>query len=146
MTEIHSEYIDDLRSKIRNWLKTTVGKTSKWGKYIQYTPDLFQLLIKLSGENDITPQSKAKLAVAIAYFVSPLDFIPEEFWGALGYVDDIALTAYILNDILQSNDPQIILKHWRISGDLTDLISDILNDAEEMVGKKWWVKLKELVR
>ncbi|MCK4641908.1 MAG: DUF1232 domain-containing protein [Candidatus Marinimicrobia bacterium] len=146
MSEQHNEYIDGLRSKIQNWLKTTVGKTSKWGKYIQYTPDLFQLLIKLSGENDITAQSKAKLAVAIAYFVSPLDFIPEEFWGALGYVDDIALTAYVLNDILQSNDPQIILKHWQISGDLTDLISDILNDAEEMVGKKWWVKLKELVR
>ena len=146
MAEIHSEYIDDLRSKIRNWLKTTIGKTNKWGKYIQYTPDLFQLLIKLSGENDITLQSKAKLAVAIAYFVSPLDFIPEEFWGALGYVDDIALTAYVLNDILQSNDPQIILKHWRISEDLTDLISDILNDAEEMVGKKWWDKLKELVQ
>ena len=146
MSEQHNEYIDGLRSKIQNWLKTTVGKTSKWGKYIQYTPDLFHLLIKLSGENDITLQSRDKLTVAIAYFVSPLDFIPEEFWGALGYVDDIALTAYILNDILQSNDPQIILKHWQISEDLTDLIPDILNDAEEMVGKKWWVKLKELVR
>jgi len=146
MSEQHNEYIDSLRSKIQNWLNTTVGKTNKWGKYIQYTPDLFHLLIKLSGENDITAQSKAKLAVAIAYFVSPLDLIPEEFWGALGYIDDIALTAYVLNDILQSNDPQIILKHWQISEDLTDLISDILNDAEEMVGKKWWVKLKELVR
>ncbi|MCK4715701.1 MAG: hypothetical protein KAT54_02760, partial [Candidatus Marinimicrobia bacterium] len=61
-------------------------------------------------------------------------------------VDDIALTAYIINDIFQSNDPQIILKHWQISENLTDLTSDILNDAEEMVGKKWWVKLKELVR
>ncbi|MCK4715200.1 MAG: hypothetical protein KAT54_00180, partial [Candidatus Marinimicrobia bacterium] len=67
MSEQYNEYIDGLRSKIQNWLKTTVGKTSKWGKYIQYTPDLFQLLIKLSGENDITLQSKAKLAVAIAY-------------------------------------------------------------------------------
>jgi len=146
MSEQHSEYIDGLRSKIQNWLKTTVGKTSKWGKYIQYTPDLFHLLIKLSGENDITLQSRAKLTVAIAYFVSPLDLIPEEFWGALGYVDDIALTAYVLNDILQSNNPQIILKHWQISEDLTDLISNILNDAEEMVGKKWWAKLKELAR
>lgn len=146
MSEQHSEYIDDLRSKIQNWLKTAIGKTSKWGKYIQYTPDLFQLLIKLSGENDITAQSKAKLTVAIAYFISPLDFIPEEFWGALGYVDDIALATYVLNDILQSNDPQIILKHWQISEDLTDMISDILNDAEEMVGKKWWAKLNELVQ
>jgi len=146
MSEQHNEYIDGLRSQIQNWLATPVGKTSKWGKYIQYTPDLFQLLIKLSGEKDITPQSKAKLAVAIAYFVSPLDFIPEEFWGALGYVDDIALAVYVLNDILQSNDPQIILKHWQISEDLTDMISDIQKDAEEMVGKKWWAKLKELVR
>ena len=146
MPNVHDNYISTLRDKIDNWLTTEVGKASQWGKYIKYTPELFHLLIKLSADKSLTSGCKAKLATAISYFVSPYDFIPEEFWGALGYVDDITLAAYVINCIMDEIDPEIVLRNWTNEADLGILIADILNVAESMVGKKWWDKLKDLVQ
>jgi len=146
MANMHENYIGSLREKITNWLASDVGKANKWGKYIRFTPDLFHLLIKLSGDKSISDSCRAKLATAISYFVSPYDFIPEEFWGALGYVDDIALAAYVLNCIMKDIDPDIVINNWMGEADLNNLVSDILDVAEDMVGKKWWDKLKDLVK
>ena len=146
MANMHDNYIGSLREKIKNWLDSDFGKANKWGQYIRYTPDLFHLLIKLSGDKSISSSCRAKLAAAISYFVSPYDFIPEEFWGALGYVDDIALAAYVINCIMKDIDPEIVLNNWTGETDLNILIVDILNVAEDMVGKKWWDKLKDLVK
>ena len=146
MLEVHGSYIDSLRDKINNWLASDIGKSSKWAKYIRYTPDLFHLLIKLSVDPSVCNDCKAKLASTISYFVSPFDFIPEEYWGALGYVDDIALAAYVLDRIMQDTDIKTIENHWQGDTDLRPLISEILAAAEEMVGEKWWKKLKDLVK
>lgn len=145
MINIHDSYINSLRNKIDNWLESEVGKNSKWGKYIRYTPDLFHLLIKLSAEKALSSSCKAKLAAAISYFVSPYDFIPEEYWGALGYVDDIAFAAYVINYIMNEADHELILSKWDKETDLRVLVADILDIAEDMVGLKWWNKLKEVV-
>lgn len=145
MSKEHFDYCESLRPKINNWLASPAGKANAWAKYIRFTPDLFHLLIKLSGDKQISVSSKAKLATAISYFVSPYDLIPEEFWGALGYVDDIALAALVLKDILKNDDPQIIQSYWEPEEDLITLVKDILNIAESMVGKKWWLKIQELV-
>jgi len=59
-------------------------------------------------------------------------------------VDDIALAALVLKDILQNDDPQIIQDQWEPEEDLISLIDEILNVAEPMVGKKWWLKIQEL--
>ncbi|MBU0711726.1 DUF1232 domain-containing protein [bacterium] len=146
MADMHDNYIGSLREIITNWLTSEVGKANKWGKYIKYTPDLFHLLIKLSADKTLSSNCKAKLATAVSYFVSPYDFIPEEFWGALGYVDDIALAAFVINCIMDEIDPEIVLNNWTVDTDLNILITDILNVAEDMVGKKWWDKLKDLVK
>jgi len=145
MSKEHFDYCESLRAKITNWLSSAAGKSNAWSKYIRYTPDLFHLLVKLSGDKQISINSKARLATAISYFVAPLDLIPEEFWGALGYVDDIALAALVLKDILKNDDPQIILNLWEPEEDLISLVDEILNIAESMVGKKWWLKIQELV-
>jgi len=145
MSNEHFDYCENLRTKITNWLASPAGKTNPWAKYIRYTPDIFHLLVKLSCDKQISINSKAKLATAISYFVSPFDLIPEEFWGALGYVDDIALAALVLKDILNNDDPQIIQNQWEPEEDLISLVEEILNVAEPMVGKKWWLKIQELV-
>lgn len=145
MPTLHNSYIDSLRHKISNWLASDHSKRNKWGRYIQHTPDLFHLLIKLSADKSISDHCKSKLATAISYFVSPYDFIPEEFWGALGYVDDITLAALVLKCIAGEEGEKIVRDNWDGEGDSITLIHDILDVAEEMVGKKWLDKLKELV-
>ncbi|HDP68745.1 MAG TPA: DUF1232 domain-containing protein [Candidatus Marinimicrobia bacterium] len=145
MPTLHDNYIDSLRGKISNWLASDHSIRNKWRRYIQYTPDLFHLLIKLSADKSISVHCKSKLATAISYFVSPYDFIPEEFWGALGYVDDIALAALVLQCIAGEEGENIVRDNWDGEGDIMALVNEILSVANEMVGKKWLDKLKEMV-
>ena len=74
------DFYTHLRDKLTDWTK---GGTTKhqFAEYILAAPDLFHLLCKLSLDKDVPTEQKAKLAVALAYFVSPLDVIPEALVG-----------------------------------------------------------------
>ncbi len=110
-----------------------------------FAPDLFHLLCKLSFDKELPAKEKAKLAAAIAYFVSPIDIIPEVLTGPAGYVDDIALAAYVLNSIVNNTRPDIVQKHWVGEGDVLVVIKQILNVADKMVGSGLWEKIKRKV-
>lgn len=146
MQKEQRDFIENLRTIIQNWSKTPVGKSNRWLKYIVHTPDLAHLLVKLSAEPELPANQKSKLAAAIAYFISPMDLIPETYWGALGYVDDITLAALVLKDILTQVEPQIIMRHWSGTVDLLPLIDEILGVAAEMVGSEYYLKLQALIK
>lgn len=137
MLEENEDFYKKLRKKIRIWAQSKKGKTNKWVEYIMAAPDLFHLLVKLSLDKDVPAKEKVKLAAAITYFISPLDFIPELILGPIGYVDDIAIAAYVLNNLINQIDPEIIKKHWAGDTDILFLIKKILQVSDEMVGHKW---------
>lgn len=136
------DFYQDLRRKIRDWLEQG-GKNTKWAEYIMAVPDFFHLLCKLTIDKDVPVREKAKLAAAIAYFVSPIDLIPEAIAGPAGYADDVALAAYVLNSIVNSN-PEVVKRHWAGERDVLELIQEILRVADEMVGSGLWTRLKRL--
>ena len=120
------DFYQELRIKIENWLKKKGNKSNKFAGYIMLAPDLFHLLVKLSLDKDVPKSEKAKLAIAVAYFISPIDLIPEAIIGPLGFLDDISLAAFVLNSIINKTDPEIIKKHWAGDKDILDLIKEIL--------------------
>ena len=140
------DFYHELRAKFKNWLDSEEGKNHKWAEYLLAAPDLFHLLCKLSIDKDVPISEKAKLAGAIAYFVSPIDLLPEALIGPLGYADDVSLAAYVLNQIVNKTDPEVIQRHWAGEGDVLELIQRILERADEMVGSGLWRKLKDLVK
>ncbi|PIS28382.1 MAG: hypothetical protein COT43_06440 [Candidatus Marinimicrobia bacterium CG08_land_8_20_14_0_20_45_22] len=146
MVEQYEYFIKTLQEKIENWLKTEIGETNRWAEYIRKTPDIFRVLVKLSADDEVPIAEKAKITTAITYFVSPMDLIPETFWGAFGFVDDLALAAYVLDSVSSVIDPKIYEKYWKGSGMLTDAVQEILQIAEKMVGKEYWQKLKSLIK
>lgn len=143
MADQQKDFYQNFREKIIKWLDSE-GKNSKWADYLMCAPDLFHLLCKLSIDKDVPVKEKAKLAAAIAYFISPIDLIPEAIVGPIGYVDDIALAAYVLNSIVNNSGPAIVKKHWAGGADVLELIARILKVADEMVGSGLWKKLKRL--
>jgi len=145
MVDQKKDFYQDLRVRIREWLKTKEGMDSKWGEYLMFAPDLFHVLCKLSIDKDVPIKEKAKLAGAIAYFVSPIDLLPEALLGPLGFVDDISLAAYVLNSIMNKTDPEIVRKHWAGEDDVLEVVKKILNVADEMVGQGLWKKIKRLI-
>jgi len=137
MSKKNDDFYQKLRKKIRNWIQTEDGKSNKWSEYLMAAPDLFHLLCKLSIDKEVPVKEKTKLVAAITYFISPVDLVPELILGPIGYVDDIALSAYVLNSLINKTNSEIVKKHWAGDKDILTLISKTLEISDEMVGGKW---------
>jgi uncharacterized membrane protein YkvA (DUF1232 family) len=144
MSDRNSDFYIRLRAQVREWIGSQKGMSSQWGAYILLAPDLFHLLWKLSIDPAVPGKDKAKLAGAIAYFISPIDLIPEAIVGPIGYADDIALAVYVLNGILNHTDPEVLHRHWAGEDDILDVIQRTLAAADQMVGSGIWKKIKRL--
>jgi len=131
-----------LRKNISKWLEDNSNSGHKWKDYILVVPDIFYLLVKLVQDKDVPQGKKVKLVSAIAYFISPIDVLPEAFLGPIGYLDDIAVAAYVLNDLINTIDPQIIKRNWAGDDDILYLVKNILANLDGMLGKGIWDKLK----
>ncbi|MCF7885238.1 MAG: DUF1232 domain-containing protein [Candidatus Marinimicrobia bacterium] len=146
MPKEHHEFYDNLNEKISNWLKSKEGREYKWRNYIKYTPHMFKLICNLSLDKNVDDEIKGKLAPVVAYFVSPFDHIPEEIWGAVGFSDDLILSALILKKVYDDIDDEIIDKYWDSEEqDLQELVNNINDSSDQMIEKKYLDKLVDMV-
>jgi len=136
------DFYKTLRKKVQDWAAGE-GKSSKWVEYVLLAPDLFYLLCKLMFDSRVSSSHKAKLGLALAYYVSPVDLIPEALIGPLGYLDDIAVSAYALNLMMNTVDPAIIKESWPGEGDILEWVKKIVAQANEMVGSGLWNRIKQ---
>ncbi|MDH5325652.1 MAG: DUF1232 domain-containing protein [Gammaproteobacteria bacterium] len=133
-----------LRGKLNAWSQSRKGSGNPWVEYLLFAPDLFHLLCKLSLDPDVPTQEKAKLGLAITYFVFPLDLVPEILLGPAGYVDDTALAAYVLHGLLNNVSKDVLIKHWAGKDNLLEVIQKTLKAANEMLSAGVWGSLKRI--
>ena len=143
MDEQKKDFYQKLIADIKKWLEEKTASKNTWTEYIMLAPDLFHLLTKLSLDPDVPASKKVKIAGIIAYFISPIDLIPELLLGPVGYLDDIAATAYILNDIINEVDPKIIQRNWAGEKDILVLVKTIIANANNMIGSGLLKKLRK---
>ena len=143
MDEQKKDFYQKLIADIKKWLEEKTASENTWTEYIMLAPDLFHLLTKLSLDPDVPASKKVKIAGIIAYFISPIDLIPELLLGPVGYLDDIAATAYILNDIINEVDPKIIQRNWAGEKDILVLVKTIIANANNMIGSGLLKKLRK---
>ena len=139
------DFYQKLRHRVKEWALRE-GKDSKALKYVLMAPDFFHLLCKLMFDPRIPTIEKAKIGGAVAYFVSSADVVPEGLVGPAGYIDDVALTAYVLNSVLTSVSPEILKEHWAGSGDVLENIQEILRVADELIGSGMWKRIRKLLK
>jgi uncharacterized membrane protein YkvA (DUF1232 family) len=136
-----TEFYHKLRRTVKIWAGGEKSLTSQYADFILAGPDLFMLLVRLSRDDRVSRQNRASLAGAVAYFINPLDFVPELILGPAGLVDDIALSALVLHQVLENTDPAIVREHWEGTLDILDLIRQILAAADTMLGGPIWRRL-----
>jgi len=133
------DFYQKLRIKIANYIEK---RDFEHGDILLLAPDFFHLLVKLSLDPRVETAKKIKLGFAITYFFSPIDLLPEAFLGPIGYLDDIALAAYILNDYVNSADSELLYEHWAGQTDVLASIQNVLTMANKFLGEGLWEKLK----
>lgn len=124
-----------LRDRVKRWAdKRDIPE--KRLEYLLAAPDLFVLLSRLALDGRVPARTKANVAAGLAYFLTPLDMIPD-FLGPPGFLDDVVVAAWILNTVvvqLNQVDPSILEEHWEGEQDVLDRVTWIVDRAEEVLG------------
>ena len=133
-----------LRERIRKWLSKR-GKHFRYADFMLFAPDLLHLISKLTLDDRIPMRHKARLGAAIAYFMSPMDLIPEALLGPVAYIDDIVISAYVISGLINAGHGKIAEEHWAGDADLLEVVRGILDIANQALGKKLWNRLTGIV-
>ena len=139
MNKEQSDFYLKLRKKITAFLEK---KNTPYADMLLLAPDLFHLLVKLTMDERVPSKEKAKFIGVIAYFISPIDLLPEFLLGPIGYLDDIALTAYVLNNYINKTDAQIVRELWAGDQDILSSIKNVMAVADKAIGSGLWKKIR----
>lgn len=138
----NEDFYKNLRKRIRGYCQSKMGRQNKWIEFLLFAPDLFHVLVRLTVDSRVPAAEKAKLVAAIAYFVSPLDLMPEGLLGPAGYADDVVIAALVLNGIINRTSPEVVRQNWAGDDDVLVVIQNILKVADNMIGSGLWRRVK----
>ncbi len=124
-----------LRVQLREFAESKVGKGHAYLEYLLAAPDLLHLCGKLLLDPDVKALDKAQLGAVIAYYVNPFDLMPELMLGPLGYIDDVAVAAYVLQRLLDQ-EPEIIARHWAGRDNVIHVVQRVIGQADKLLGAR----------
>jgi|GEM_PF-2587274 len=123
-----------LRDRVREWEQKDGRTNRQWLEYAIITPDLFHLLLKLSRDKDVPVMSKAIIGAGIAYFVMPMDIIPDILPG--GWIDDMAVAIIVLSYLIKDVDHAIIRRNWAGQGDIIEIHARYSDRLSGIIGPR----------
>lgn len=129
------DFYNKLRAKLVQFLDSKKGKNNKFTKYLLFAPDLFHLLVKTMMDSSVDAKSKALIGGGIAYFMLPLDFVPEGLIGFGGYMDDIVIATVIINTLLNKLGPEVLVKYWSGDEELLNVLQKVSETSDQVVSK-----------
>lgn len=139
-------FYDRVRNSIARYLDRKGGVAAKSRDLLLLVPDIFNLLWRLVNDAGVNAKNKVLLGSGLAYFVFPLDLIPEALVGPMGYMDDLVFAVYILNKMIGDTDVEVLRRHWSGSEDILETIKRVLGTADNMIGGDMVNKVKRLVK
>jgi uncharacterized membrane protein YkvA (DUF1232 family) len=139
-------FYDRLRQAIRGYLEKKGNLAGKSGEYLMLVPDVFILLWRLVNDSRVNAKQKVMLGSGLAYYLFPLDIMPEGFLGPIGYVDDLVFAVYLLNSLLVDTDVEVLREHWSGKDDVLESIRNVLQAADTLVGSEIVGRIKKTMK
>jgi len=102
-------------STYEEFIKKEIESFKSYGVFydmaIRYVPYFFQLLCKILDMKNISYESRIRINCALAYLVVENDVLPENIYGAEGYMDDLFVLVYVLKELLPKHK-DIMKTQW----------------------------------
>lgn len=118
---IDEEEVDDRPARRPARRGPRTGMKRSVMRVIRQIPSYLRLLVGLIGDRRVSRLDRLLVIGALAYIVSPLDFIPD-FVPFLGEVDDVFLLVTALQRMVERAGFAVLRDHWRgHPDDLEDL-------------------------
>lgn len=113
------------------------GYKGELSDLISNAPALYRLMTRLLDDPALPRHMSQLVIAAIAYFILPEDVIPEDKYGARGYVDDLFLCAFVADQVMkETGSGEILTRNWDGKVPVVPLIKDILKREKELLGDK----------
>jgi len=88
-----------------------IGRRTAARELATLLPNLVRLFRGLLRDARVPLGSKLLLGAAIAWFVSPIDLVPE-FIPVLGPLDDAVVAALVLRHVVRKAGRDVVAEHW----------------------------------
>ena len=134
------EFYRRLHREVTIWLESE-GRDFQHAHLIAQVPDMFQTLSSLCLDETLSKPERSKVLGAVIYFVAPVDFLPERLAGGAGYLDDLALAAYVIKTIAGTHGQDFVAQYWTADDELAPLIDEVLGSVEAIIGSELWRKI-----
>jgi uncharacterized membrane protein YkvA (DUF1232 family) len=104
---------------------------------IYQAPAFYRLLTRLLDDARLPKKLRPLVLAAIAYFILPVDIIPEELEGPYGYVDDIWLCAFVAERVKREvGGEEILVENWDGEAPVVELVEELLAEEDLLDGDK----------
>jgi uncharacterized membrane protein YkvA (DUF1232 family) len=140
-------FYDHLRDRVVDVVDRRGGRfSSNTVQALLLVPDVFILLLRLSLDKEVPKEQRALLGGALAYFILPIDLLPEAFLGPVGYVDDVVLALAMLSQAFGEELEPFAKKYWSGSRSVRSVLRDVLGAAQSLLGHDVYSRLREVLR
>lgn len=116
MEEKFKDFYDTLIDNLESY-------NGEYASFIDCGPNLFKLLCDLL-DQDIKKEIRLEICGAIAYYVVPMDVIPEQIYGPYGYIDDIFMSVYALRKVADEYGYEFIQEVWENDNNIKDVMDE----------------------
>ena len=104
----------------------------EYASFIDCGPNLFKLLCDIL-DRDIKQEIRRDICGAIAYYVVPMDVIPEQIYGPYGYIDDIFMSVYALRQVADEYGYEFIQEVWEYDSDIKEVMDDCYEKSMDVL-------------
>jgi uncharacterized membrane protein YkvA (DUF1232 family) len=139
-------FYDRLRARVARAVEERGGKLGHGAaEALLFVPDVFMLVARLALDKDVPKSTRALLGGALAYFILPVDLLPEAMLGAVGYTEDLILALTVLSQAFDRELEPYAARYWSGSRSVREVLSDVLGTAHALLGTDLYGRLRNLL-
>lgn len=139
-------FYDRLRERAVETARRRGGRLGeKATRALLTVPDVFMLLLRLSLDPEVPASTRALLGGALAYFVLPIDILPEGVLGPAGYLEDLVVAVAVLARALGPELEPRARAYWSGSEELRVVLADVARTADAFLGDSVYRRLQRLL-
>lgn len=139
-------FYDRLRAGISRYAEGRAGRRGRQAtEVLLLAPDLFVLLARMSLDREVPKETRHMLIGALAYFVMPVDLMPEGVLGPGGFLDDVVLAGLVVSRALTKDLEPWASRYWNGSERLRVVLGDVSEAASQLLGRDLYGRLRRLL-
>ena len=139
-------FYDRLRDRVVDAVEQRGGKFGPAVvKALLLVPDVFILMVRLTLDREVPASARAMIGGALAYFILPVDLLPEAVMGVGGYLDDLVLASAVLAQTFSGDLEPYARKHWSGREDLRQVLADVADAGQGLLGHDMYARVRKLL-